>query len=64
MRTIARFFVWLFRGRLALCEGCEGLWWASQLSETEDMVLLCPICWKLCLEDGDAILLEDCEDGY
>jgi len=63
MKTFARFLVWLTRGRLAICEGCEGLWSASEFYETEDMVSLCPLCWKICLEDGDGILFEDMEDG-
>jgi hypothetical protein len=50
-----------FGERLSICEGCEDLYWTENGNVTEDMVVLCPKCWRVCLDDGDAILLEDCE---
>jgi hypothetical protein len=38
------------------CEGCEC--WTRNLSETEDMVLICRACWKACLEDDEAMYVK------
>lgn len=55
------FVVGLTRQRFSICEGCEHLYLSSESNETEDMVVLCPKCWAVCLEDGSEILLEDVE---
>lgn len=36
---------------MATCEGCEEIVRADLIDETDDMVLLCPECMKLCEEE-------------
>lgn len=36
------------------CEGCEAIVPEGTLRETDDMVILCPECMKICAEDEPA----------
>jgi hypothetical protein len=54
-----RLIRWLSRYYIEICEGCEGLYWASSGNETGDMVTLCPGCWLECINDPDCILADD-----
>jgi hypothetical protein len=56
---IQQFIIWLSRHYIESCEGCERLYWASNGHETDDMVMLCPKCWKICIDDPDCCGVED-----
>ena len=40
---------------MAKCEGCESACPEDDLQETDDMVNLCPACYKNCLEDNKTL---------